>query len=184
MKTRHLVCLAWFVALLMGWQVNAADRIKGPKGLSGQESTAELNGNAPPAPAGKLSVEPPAPQQSKEPWIRAHVVIGAEERRIIQSHVDECVTPARHGRKAKGLPPGLAKKAARGGDLPPGWQKKCVRGEVMPEEVYRQCHPLPPEIVVKLPAPPPGTILVTIDGKVARLARATREILDVFDVRL
>jgi hypothetical protein len=37
--------------------------------------------------------------------------------------------------------------------------------------------------VVKLPPPPAGTITVAISGKVVRLAKATREILDVFDLR-
>jgi hypothetical protein len=64
----------------------------------------------------------------------------------------------------------------------PGWQKKCVRGEVISAEVYKHCEPLPHEVVVKLPPPPPGTIVVTVEGKVFRLARATLEILDVFDV--
>jgi hypothetical protein len=41
---------------------------------------------------------------------------------------------------------------------------------------------LPQEVVVKLPAQPPGTILIAIGGKVARLLAATREILDVFEV--
>ncbi len=81
------------------------------------------------------------------------------------------------------MPPGLAKKVARGGELPPGWQKKCVKGEILPVEVTKQCHPLPPEVVVKLPPPPAGTILITVDGKVVRLLEATREILDVFEVR-
>jgi hypothetical protein len=52
----------------------------------------------------------------------------------------------------------------------------------MPVKIFEQCSPLPTEIVVKLPTPPPGTILVAIDGKVVRLTRATLEILDVFDV--
>jgi hypothetical protein len=88
----------------------------------------------------------------------------------------------KHGHQSKGLPPGLAKKAERGRDLPPGWRNKCVRGERMPPHVYAQCQPLPQEIIVKLPPPPPNTIVVTIDGRVARLANATLEILDVFDV--
>ena len=111
------------------------------------------------------------------------VVISDGERKVIQGYVHDCQPVEKSGRKGKGLPPGLAKKAARGGQLPPGWQKRCTKGEVLPVEVYSHCHPLPPEVVVKLPPPPPGTILVTIDGKVVRLAKATREILDVFDVK-
>ena len=66
--------------------------------------------------------------------------------------------------------------------MPPGWEKKCVPGATMPKEVYEECHRLPKDVVVKLPPPPPGTILVTIDGKVVRLVKATLEILDVFNV--
>ena len=92
------------------------------------------------------------------------------------------MTPASQGNKGKGLPPGLAKKVERGGQLPPGWQNKCVRGAVVPADIYAHCQPLPQEIVVKLPPAPPNTIVVTVDGRVLRLARATLEILDVFDV--
>lgn len=92
-----------------------------------------------------------------------------------------------HGKKGKGpkgksLPPGLAKKAARGEPLPPGWEKRVVRGQTMSTEVYRQCQPLPVEVTTRLPAPPTGTVIVTIEGKAVRLVQATLEILDVFDV--
>lgn len=88
-----------------------------------------------------------------------------------------------HG-KSRSLPPGLAKKVARGEQLPPGWQKKCVAGQTLPPEIFEQCHPLPPELVVKLPPAPEPTITVAIGGKVVRLLQATREILDVFDVHV
>lgn len=53
----------------------------------------------------------------------------------------------------------------------------------MSDEVYRACHPLPPDLTANLPPPPRGTILVAISGKIVRLLEATREVLDVFDVR-
>lgn len=118
----------------------------------------------------------------KEPIIGVKVVITEQEREVIQNYVKSVSVPAKPGKKAKGLPPGLAKKVARGGELPPGWEKKSVPGTIMPAEVYKVCHPLPKEVVVKLPVPPAGTILVTVDGKVVRLVKATLEILDVFDV--
>ena len=130
----------------------------------------------------KVPAQPPHPAkivEDKEPWVSVNVRIGHPEREVIRTYVQsQHVTT----QKGKSLPPGLAKKAARGGSLPPGWQKKCVRGEIMPPEVYRQCHPLPHEVVVKLPPPPPGTILVAVHGKIVRLVKASREILDVFDV--
>ena len=118
-----------------------------------------------------------------------NVTITSHERQVIREYVvahsdsdaDEG-KPNKKGHKGKSLPPGLAKKAARGENLPPGWEKKLARGQTMPAEIYRQCQPLPVEVTTRLPAPPAGTILVTIEGKVARLAQATLEILDVFDV--
>ena len=131
------------------------------------------------APAANAS---PSTAKENEPWLRVGVAIQQEERVVIQEYARECTTPAKHGSKPKGLPPGLAKKVAKGGTLPPGWEKKCVKGQVMTPEVYKECQPLPKEIIVKLPPPPKGTILVTIDGKVVRLLQATLEILDVFEV--
>ena len=128
-------------------------------------------------------VKAPAPKPAvvaKAPSVKVNVTIGPPERDVIRAYVRSCVETPKKGKK--GLPPGLAKKEAAGGNLPPGWQKKCVRGEILPVEVHRHCHPLPQEIVVKLPPPPAGTILVAIDGKVVRLAKASREILDVFEV--
>ena len=88
------------------------------------------------------------------------------------------------GRKGRGghLPPGLAKKAARGESLPPGWQKRLVRGETIPQEIYQHCELVPPTVVAHLPPPPPGTILVTVQGKIVRLLQASLEILDVLDI--
>jgi hypothetical protein len=74
-------------------------------------------------------------------------------------------------------------KVAHGTKLPPGWQKKIVRGEVLPETVYKQAQPLPEVVIRKLPPPPAGTILVTLDGKVLRLLEATRTIVDVFELK-
>lgn len=112
--------------------------------------------------------------------IRGDLRISDSERRIINEYVAD--HHKAKGKKGKKLPPGLAKKAARGDRLPPGWEKKLVQGEVIPEEVFRETHPLPQEIVVKLPTPPPGTILVAIEGKVARIMEKTRKVLDVFDL--
>ena len=107
------------------------------------------------------------------------------ERQIIQGYVAACDVEEQHyrkGKKAKKLPPGLQKKVERGGSLPPGWEMKVRRGEVMPVEIYERCNPLPKDVMVQLPPQPPGTVLVVIGGKVARLLAATREILDVFEV--
>jgi len=103
------------------------------------------------------------------------------ERDAIRAYCVQFEKRGRKGKKAKSLPPGLAKKVARGGRLPPGWEKKLVVGEIVPEPVFKECQPLPPEIVIKLPAPPPETILRAIEGRILRLHEKTLEILDVFD---
>ncbi len=105
-----------------------------------------------------------------------------EERQTVYGYVDRF--GKQEGKHPRSLPPGLAKKAARGGRLPPGWEAKCVRGETMPVEVYEEARPLPKELTVKLPVPPVGTVTVAVGGKVVRLLEATREILDVFDVHV
>lgn len=160
MKTIELASLTCLLALALSEPAVAKDKIK-TKGPGGQATARE--------------------EKPKE-GVHAKVVISPGEREIIHSYVRSCTVAEGPGKKPKGLPPGLAKKVARGRDLPPGWQKRCVRGETLPQEVFKVCHPLPQEVVVKLPPPPAGTILVTINGKVVRLAKATLEILDVFDV--
>jgi hypothetical protein len=131
-----------------------------------------------PAPPPRAIVREP------EPVHPVIIVFTPAEREVIRGYLRGGGDKHEHGKgkKGKGLPPGLAKKVARGGDLPPGWEKKCVRGERMSPEVYKQCEPLPQDVVVQLPPPPPGTIVVTLPGKAVRLAQATLEILDVFDV--
>jgi len=168
MKSSHSCCVICLMALVLGFPASAKDKQK--------KDARTSNG-------GELKVNARTPQNGKEPWVGVNVTFSGDERKVIQDYAHECKTPPAKGKKARGLPPGLAKKVARGGELPPGWQKKCVKGEVMPEPVFRQCHPLPQEVVVKLPPPPPDTIVVAMSGKVVRLARATREILDVFDVK-
>lgn len=83
----------------------------------------------------------------------------------------------------RSLPPGLAKKAARGKPLPPGWQKKLAAGQVMDPVVLAHAQPLPKNILGQLPPQPDGTIVVTVDNKAVRLIEATQTIIDVFDLK-
>ena len=111
--------------------------------------------------------------------------ISVKEREVIQTYVNNFNEEGKrkNGKKHHGeLPPGLQKKVERGGQLPPGWQKKVAVGETMPVEVFKECKPLPKDLIVKLPSPPAGTITVTVDGKIVRLMEATKQILDVFEV--
>jgi len=119
---------------------------------------------------------------SAEPHRAGALGFSQEELSIMESYVQRQSAP--FGKHVRPLPPGLAKKVARGGKLPPGWQNKCVPGEIMAPQVYEQCHPLPPELVMKLPAPLGSTITVAVDGKIVRLVKATLEILDVFNVNV
>src|SRR5512140_1925273 len=70
-----------------------------------------------------------------------------DERQTIYGYVGRY--GKQEGKHPRSLPPGLAKKVARGGRLPPGWEDKCVRGQTMPVEVYQECRPLPPELSVR-----------------------------------
>ena len=182
MKTVFIIALVCVGSLATTWPTTAGGQ--GRKGPPGNKKGAEDSGAIVVNARSPASATSTAATTSKEPWVHVNVVISDDERRVIRGYVDHCNAPDARGRKGQGLPPGLAKKVARGKGLPPGWQKKCVGGQIMPVEVYEHCHPLPPELVVKLPPPPPGTITVTIGGKVVRLVKATREILDVFDVHV
>ena len=120
-----------------------------------------------------------APEQ---PWLQMEIT--PLEKEIVKQHlVDIRAVQSKKSGPDKALPPGLAKKVVRSAKLPPGWQKKIARGEVLPQTVYAQAQPLPEVVIRKLPPPPAGTILVTLDGKVLRLLEATRTIVDVFELK-
>lgn len=85
---------------------------------------------------------------------------------------------AAHPEERDQLPPGLAKK----GKVPPGWQKKLAVGHPVPDDVWEMRAPLPPEIVVRLPAPPPGVVLVRIGDQIIRARERTHEVLDRYGI--
>lgn len=85
------------------------------------------------------------------------------------------------GKKPKRLPPGLRKKLERGGELPPGWKKKFERGEVVSDEVWAQRHGLP-DAVLRDINQIPGTEVIQVGDRVARVLTETREILDIIDL--
>ncbi len=66
------------------------------------------------------------------------------------------------------LPPGLRKKYYRTGTLPPGWEKRF--------------RPFPPELVQRLPPPPPYCERGYVDGYAVVYDRRTRVIMDVLDL--
>lgn len=64
-------------------------------------------------------------------------------------------------------------------DLPPGWEKKLNRGDRVPDDVWAVRAPLPPEIVLRLPPPPPGIINVRVNDRILRVVEKTHEVMDV-----
>ncbi|HKQ38748.1 MAG TPA: hypothetical protein VJ063_11770 [Verrucomicrobiae bacterium] len=118
---------------------------------------------------------------AKRLWVGRTVIISPSERDIIRGYVRNRLQASKGG-KFNGVPQGLAKKVAWPNNLPAGWQKNCVRGKALPEEVHEHCQPLPEELTAKLPPPPPGTVLLAVDGTVVRVGYPTYEILDLFDV--
>lgn len=137
----------------------------------------------------KEPVPPPPPVQAPAPSVergQGQYLFSPAETAEIRGYYRTAPPPSPPGppagKKVKSLPPGLQKKVERGKELPPGWQKKIARGEVIDAQVYAHSHPLPPELVRRLPPGPAGTVVVTVEGKVVRLMEATMTILDVFDL--
>ena len=107
-------------------------------------------------------------------------MITSEEKEIIKKYLKGVSAKKKNKVKKKSLPPGLAKKLARGGTLPPGWQMKVARGEVMDYEVYNNSMPLPEELLRKLSNIPKGTVLLQVGNKIVKVIEASREIVDLF----
>jgi hypothetical protein len=158
-----------------------------PPPVAGYPQAPPPRAHTDPAPPRVVVHPPAAPPRSyprPEPWVDVSITV--PERQVIQGYVAGYVIEERHpkrGKKPKRLPPGLQKKLDRGGSLPPGWEAKFRKGEILPVDIYEQAHSLPREVLAKLPPQPPGTVIITVGGKVARILAATREILDVFEVQ-
>lgn len=97
----------------------------------------------------------------------------AEERRIIEQYY-------RRGKKgkAKGLPPGLAK---RGGNLPPGLQKHLEKNGQLPPGLQKRLEPLPADLDRQLPRLPEYWERVIVERDVVLLDRRTNRILDIIE---
>ena len=98
----------------------------------------------------------------------AIVAITPEARRIVHRYYGDAY--------ARGsCPPGLAKK--RNGCLPPGQAKKRYAiGSPLPRGIV--VVPLPDELVIRLPAPPPGYDYRYLDGDVLLVAAVTQIVMD------
>jgi Ni/Co efflux regulator RcnB len=84
------------------------------------------------------------------------------------------------GGKGKGNAVGHGNGNGGGAFLPPGQAKKWARGQYLPRTLL--WTPAPAAIIAKLKPVPPGHQYVVIDGEVLLVALATGLILDVFDV--
>jgi hypothetical protein len=96
-----------------------------------------------------------------------------EERRTIEDYY-------RQGSKgkAKGLPPGLAK---RGGKLPPGLQKHLDKNGQLPPGLQKRLEPLPVDLDRRLPRLPEYWERVVLERDVILIDRRTNRILDIIE---
>lgn len=175
MKNTLIAVWGLTAALIAVQPAFAKDKAKGRKEAKANGATVRV-ASAAAKPRAVVKAAPP-----KEPWVGLNVTISPSERHVIRAYVFDCVQASKGG-KFNGVPQGLAKKVSWTNKLPPGWEKRCVRGKVLPSDVHKHCRSLPYDIIVKLPPPPPGTVLLAVDGKVIRVAYPSYEILDVFDV--
>ena len=109
-------------------------------------------------------------------------VFTSEEKEMIKKYLKGVSAKKKNKVKKKSLPPGLAKKVARGGTLPPGWQMKVQRGEVMDYEVYNNSSTLPEELLRKISSLPKGTVLLQVGNKIVKVIEASRKIVDLFEL--
>ena len=99
--------------------------------------------------------------------VNVNVQIGERERVVIHEYYVEEI---RGGR----CPPGLAKK--HNGCLPPGQAKKWAKGRPLPREVI--FHELPPALVIKIGAPPPGYRYVRVANDILMIALGSGMVVD------
>ncbi len=74
-------------------------------------------------------------------------------------------------------PPGLAKK--HNGCMPPGQAKKWARGRALPPDV--RYYDLPRDLLVRLPAPPPNHRYVRVAGDILMIAVGTSMVVDAIE---
>lgn len=93
-----------------------------------------------------------------------------DSRRIVSDYYG---TRARAGK----CPPGLAKKG--NGCMPPGQARKWSRGHPLPTDV--RYYALPPDLLYRLPPPPPRHRYVQISGDVLLIAVGTSMVVDAME---
>jgi len=96
--------------------------------------------------------------------------LGDGDRRAVQEYYQ---SPAR----GKGCPPGLAKKG--NGCMPPGQAKKWARGRPLPHDLV--VYDLPPDLRYRLPPPPAGHRYVQLGADVLMIAIGTSMVVDAIE---
>lgn len=119
-----------------------------------------------------LADKPPKPPKGKkEGGVSVTVTFTAQQRGAAQGWYVE-----KYGRG--NCPPGLAKK--QNGCLPPGQAKKRYAiGQPLGRGI--QYGPVPPELSVRIGAPPGGYLYATLDGDLLKLAAGTLLVVDAID---
>ena len=95
---------------------------------------------------------------------------GDSDRRAVQEYYQ---SPAR----GKGCPPGLAKKG--NGCMPPGQAKKWARGRPLPHDIV--VYDLPSDLRYRLPPPPAGHRYVQLGVDVLMIAIGTSMVVDAIE---
>lgn len=95
--------------------------------------------------------------------------------------IREYIFGYRKNNNSKGLPPGLAKKEARGQNLPPGWQKKVYPGATFPNDLFGYTSLLNYSQVPRAKNPGPGVDFYSIGNRIFKMNRSDNRILDVMD---
>ena len=95
---------------------------------------------------------------------------GDSDRRAVQEYYQ---SPAR----GKGCPPGLAKKG--NGCMPPGQARKWARGRPLPHDLV--VYDLPRDLRYRLPPPPAGHRYVQLGADVLMIAVGTSMVVDAIE---
>ena len=153
METRKQAPLAALaVALMLALSPLGALAEKGGKHNNGKGNNGHKNGNDG---GSSVSVE---------------FRFGDSDRRAVQEYYQ---SPAR----GKGCPPGLAKKG--NGCMPPGQAKKWARGRPLPHDLV--VYDLPPDLRYRLPPPPAGHRYVQLGADVLMIAVGTSMVVDAIE---
>ena len=153
METRKQAPLAALaVALMLALSPLGALAEKGGKQNNGKGNNGHKNGNDG---GSSVSVE---------------FRFGDSDRRAVQEYYQ---SPAR----GKGCPPGLAKKG--NGCMPPGQAKKWARGRPLPHDLV--VYDLPPDLRYRLPPPPAGHRYVQLGADVLMIAIGTSMVVDAIE---